>query len=103
LLGDDWDRSGHPRHWRRLWDYNHPPEMTAPSTRKKTGPKPKKKEAAKEAMRNHIRQKQLTPDGLKAMPDKELVGTYGAIAGRTMLREARDAVVSEFQTPTKNK
>jgi hypothetical protein len=103
LLVDDWDRSGHPRHWRRLWDYNHPPEMTAPSTRKKTGPKPKKKEAAKEAMRNHIRQKQLTPDGLKAMPDKELVGTYGAIAGRTMLREARDAVVSEFQTPTKNK
>ena len=103
LLVDDWDGSGHPRHWRRLWDYNHPPEMTAPSAVKKTGPEPKKTKAAKEAMRNHIRQKQLTPDGLKAMPDKELLGTFGAIAGRTTLREARDAVVSEFQTPTKNK
>jgi len=103
LLVDDWDRTGQPRHWRLLWAYNHPPEMTAPSARKKTGPEPKKTEAAKEAMRDHIRQERLTPDSLKEMLDKKLVETFGAIAGRTVLREARNAVVSEFQTPTKNK
>jgi hypothetical protein len=54
-------------------------------------------------MRDHIRQERLTPDSLKEMLGKKLVETFGAIAGRTVLREARDAVVSEFQTPTKNK
>jgi hypothetical protein len=43
LLVDDWDRTGEPRHWRLLWAYNHPPEMTTPSARKRTGPEPKRR------------------------------------------------------------
>jgi hypothetical protein len=58
------------------------------------GPRPKKFEQAKDAMRDDIQQGRLTLAGLKNMLEKDLEARYGV--SRDTARKARSAVLSEF-------
>ena len=72
-----------------------PEEISRPAAEgRKRGPRPRKLERAKEAMREDIRQGRQTTSSLRAMLEKELETIYQV--SRDTARKARDAVLSEF-------
>jgi hypothetical protein len=71
----------------------------SPSTKKRSrGPKTKKGASVIEAIKTDLEATRLTTETLREMSDKELVGKYGEKfkAKRTICRDARKAVLTEF-------
>jgi hypothetical protein len=70
------------------------PASAPPAFRRQRGPKPKKLEQVKEAMRGDLQRVRYTKAGLQAMLEKELAVIYGV--SRDTARKARNAVLSEI-------
>jgi hypothetical protein len=70
----------------------------APSSKRKTGPKTKKRNSIEAAMKTDLVAKHLTVEQLRPMAGKELGSKYGDKfgAGRTTCLEARKRVLTEF-------
>jgi hypothetical protein len=62
------------------------------------GRKPKKLNRTKEAMRDDIQKRRLSPSLLEKMTETELSAKYGVC--REIVGKARDAVLPEFLDPT---
>jgi len=58
------------------------------------GPKPKKFDQTRQAMKHDIRERRLTVTKLRGMPEKAMAERYGV--SRDTARKARSAVLSEF-------
>jgi hypothetical protein len=65
--------------------------------RRPRGPRPKKLEQVKEAMRDDIRCGRRTVEDLREMREKELAAQYGDVS-RDTARKAREAVCREFNS-----
>jgi hypothetical protein len=72
------------------------PMPAPPHSARPRGRRPKKLNQVKAAMREDIRLRQTTPDGLRDMLEKDLAARYGVV--RDTARRARDAVLSEMPT-----
>jgi len=72
-------------------------EHHRPSQRKR-GRKPKKRMLLIDAMTMDVKRRRMTVEMLRKLPDKKLITNYGDKIGakRTSCREARDAVLAEF-------
>jgi hypothetical protein len=64
---------------------------------RKRGPRPRKSDQVKEAMRNDIRHGRLTVAELSNMLEKDLAPRYGGVS-RDTARKAREAVCREFNS-----
>jgi hypothetical protein len=113
--GDQWfGHSGGKAKWQRLmipsaelieWVRVGRLAVRAKAEPARRAPKPKampktgKRKRIMQKMLADLRQKHLTADDLHRMPESELIATYGRDegAGRTSVREARAAALSEFE------
>jgi len=78
-----------------------PPSSTGAllSRGRRSGPLPRKREAAVAALRQAIEQGQLRQDDLRMMPWKAIAAFCGRDVSRATVRDARDALVAELGTP----